>query len=60
MKTSNKLRNILLENRDIIRKEKISDNCLISYIICLANEEDYSKNLDHSLHFITKPNLKVI
>jgi len=42
------LRKILLENRDIIRTEKISDDCLISFIICLANEEDYSKNLDRS------------
>jgi len=37
------LRKILQENRDIIRTEKISDDCLISFIICWANEEDYSK-----------------
>lgn len=59
MKTSNKLRNILRENRDIIRKEKISDVCLISFLMCLANEEDYSKNSECRKHLITKSKFKI-
>lgn len=55
MKTSNKLRNFLLENLDVIRKEKISSDCLIGFLICLANEKDNSKNRDRSKHFKTKP-----
>ncbi len=48
MKTCDKLRKILRVNREIIRMEKISANCLISFIICLANEDtptDYSGKL---------------
>jgi len=38
MKPCEALRNEFEENHSIIAREKIEDLCLISYILCLANE----------------------
>jgi len=38
MKPSEALRNELQKNHSIIAREKTEDLCLISYILCLANE----------------------